>query len=301
MYRYTVCGISVQSVFALPDLVSDDESGSEPDVIIKTGAVPESLNDPTVVAPAYQVADGAFLLTVPNIARYLVRDGREIIVQSVDDVDPIDVRVFLLGSVLGALCHQRGLLPLHASAVVVNGGCAAFVGVSGSGKSTIAALLAQRGYPVISDDICAVSINSNAPLAQPGLARLKLMADVAEALQMDTAELPRDRSMLNKFHLPLGELFNSAPAPLRWVYILREDLPPHSEGIQPIEAPDNIEMLALQTYRHRYAKAMGLKNANFFQCAAVIGATEINYLTRPLEFDHFDKTVAMLEAHWQVG
>jgi hypothetical protein len=73
-----------------------------------------------------QVAGRDAMLTVPNIGRYLVRDGREIIVDPAPDAPDRDVRLFLLGSTLGILCHQRGLLPIHANAIVVGGGAVAF-------------------------------------------------------------------------------------------------------------------------------------------------------------------------------
>lgn len=67
-----------------------------------------------------------------------------------------DVADFLLGPVLGIVLRLRGVTCLHASAVSVGGKAIAFVGVEGAGKSTTAALFAQKGHAVLSDDIVAL-------------------------------------------------------------------------------------------------------------------------------------------------
>jgi len=63
------------------------------------------------------------------------------------------VRLYLLGSAWGALCYQRDLLVLHASAVRVDGRAVAFCGRPGMGKSTLAAWLAESGHALVSDDL----------------------------------------------------------------------------------------------------------------------------------------------------
>src|SRR5258708_4473008 len=57
---------------------------------------------------------------------------------------------YLLGPVLGVLLRLRGVTCLHASAVSFGDRCVAFVGAAGSGKSTMAAALARRGYGAMS-------------------------------------------------------------------------------------------------------------------------------------------------------
>jgi serine kinase of HPr protein (carbohydrate metabolism regulator) len=50
---------------------------------------------------------------------------------------------------------------LNGKAVLVCGG-------SGAGKSTVAAALVQRGYPLVTDDVCAVSPSGTAaPVVHP--------------------------------------------------------------------------------------------------------------------------------------
>src|SRR5258708_39789946 len=83
---------------------------------------------------------------------------------------------------MGAIFHQRGLLPLHANAIEVGGQAVAFVGPSGAGKSTLAAYFRDRGYRVLCDDVWVVSFGSDGePLAWPGVPRVKLWGDALAA------------------------------------------------------------------------------------------------------------------------
>ena len=73
------------------------------------------------------------------MARFLVNDGNEIVIDRDRSAGDIDISLFTINTPIGALLYQRGFLPMHASAIEVNGGCVIFTGVSGVGKSTILA------------------------------------------------------------------------------------------------------------------------------------------------------------------
>src|SRR5215467_1918075 len=62
------------------------------------------------------------------------------------------IRHLLLDQVLPVLASRGEINGLHASAVVVDGGAVVFAGETGKGKSTLAALFAAAGYPVVTDD-----------------------------------------------------------------------------------------------------------------------------------------------------
>ena len=59
----------------------------------------------------------------------------------------------------GALLMQRKILPLHGSAVAIDGKAYAIVGDSGAGKSTLASAFLNKGYQLLSDDVIAVSLS----------------------------------------------------------------------------------------------------------------------------------------------
>jgi hypothetical protein len=64
--------------------------------------------------------------------------------------------------------HLRGEISLHASAVVIDGRAIAFVGVSGAGKSTIAAALCARPEAELAaDDMVYVSYIDGVPCVVP--------------------------------------------------------------------------------------------------------------------------------------
>ncbi|MGE0448392.1 MAG: hypothetical protein AB7Q29_02300 [Vicinamibacterales bacterium] len=82
---------------------------------------------------------------------------------------------FLLGFTMGFVLRLRGVLCLHAAAVVgPRGGALAVAGVPGVGKSTVVAALASRGYAVLTDDVAAVTPRQDGTFElHPGPARLR--------------------------------------------------------------------------------------------------------------------------------
>lgn len=210
----------------------------------------------------------------------------------------MNVRLFLLGSALGILCHQRGLLPLHANAVVARGGAYAFAGVSGAGKSTLAAHFARASYPILCDDVCAVSFDEREmPLAWPGLRRIKLWADAAEAFGHDKAELARVAEGLDKYQVPLGSAEAVSAVPLRRLYLLERAERRTDTSIERIQGVEAVRAAMSQTYRDIYLKGLGLEAQNFHQCAALVREIEVYRVRRAWGYDVFEREAARIEQH----
>src|SRR6186997_1401825 len=135
-HLYSCFDFSLRSEIELRELTPADEAKANQFVDVRVGPVPEVLAGSQPPQFGIQATGDTVLLTVPGTARYLVRGRREIVVDPAPDGSERNVRLFLLGSALGILSHRRGLLPLHANAVVADGGAYAFGGHSGAGKST---------------------------------------------------------------------------------------------------------------------------------------------------------------------
>ncbi|HEY0729444.1 MAG TPA: hypothetical protein VGD38_15295, partial [Pyrinomonadaceae bacterium] len=75
--------------------------------------------------------------------------GREIWTTWPEPLTLEDTATYLLGPVMGFVLLLRGLVSLHASAIVVDGAAIALVGPAGAGKSTTAAAFSARGFSVL--------------------------------------------------------------------------------------------------------------------------------------------------------
>lgn len=134
-----------------------------------------------------------------------------------------DAAVYFLGPVLSYVLRHRGVLALHASAVVVNEQALAFCGFGGAGKSTLAAAFAAAGYAVLSDDVVALREQAGHLFAFPASNYLRVWDDSARALIGDHQRLPLLTPNWDKRAFPveaLGYLLARYPTPLGGVCIL---------------------------------------------------------------------------------
>ncbi|MEK6328659.1 MAG: hypothetical protein AABM66_14215 [Actinomycetota bacterium] len=89
------------------------------------------------------------------------------------------VPVLLAGNLLAIVLGLRGAAVLHASAVELNGAAVAFVGPTGAGKSTVAALLCAAGGAIVGDDAARVEEGEGGPLVHHGPHELRLRPQAA--------------------------------------------------------------------------------------------------------------------------
>ncbi|WP_370235743.1 hypothetical protein [Brevundimonas sp.] len=276
-HSYQLFGLRFVSDIPLPDLPTCPADAAV-DVEIRRESVPA--DGSTVgpkVGPFSHAAENTLWLNIPGVARYLVRDGSELIYQPEDGADEDSTRVFMMGTCFGALLLQRGQLVLHGNAFEVGDGCAICVGPSGAGKSTLAARMMQRGHKVIADDVCPID---EAGRVVPGMARLKLWQDAAQGLEIETGALPRIRPKMAKFAVPLGDAFGADPAPVRAIYVLS----PWNQDrflIEDISGMAKFQALRANTYRFRFLKGMDLGPRHLQQCSALAAATPVVQVSRP--------------------
>ena len=243
--QYHVFGIGVLSDVEVPQL----QPGRGPvDARIRLGRTPSSIENPTDQTAWYQRNDMQCLFSIEGVARYYIEKGQTIIVEPQPGVDPQTIALWLLGSAMAALLHQRGVLPLHASAIETPCGAVLIGGNSGTGKSTTAAGLLQRGYRLIADDVSAITLDAQGTATvAPAYPQQKLWQDTLDNLELSSRPLDRLRFYETKYALGRQEHFCDAARPIRAVYVLAgfgADL-----MLQPIEGMAKLMVLRQQIYR----------------------------------------------------
>jgi hypothetical protein len=257
---YQAYGLSIQTDLVCPELPPHPHPTYEPDVTItmlgEEASIPSPLSD-----RSYEVRPGCFQLDVPGVARYRVEDGRRILIQALASASPEKVRLFLLGSTMSALLYQRGLLPLHGSAVETRWGGMIFVGPQGSGKSTLAAQFHRQGYRLLSDDVCAVESTPDGLRILPASAQFRLCADAYQELGAS----PEAYFDVDKFAVSMGERYCPHPVPLKAVHIL-SDASAEGPRFEVVRGLERVRSLFENLYRPHFL--MGQRTQNDLVCLA---------------------------------
>jgi hypothetical protein len=150
-----------------------------------------------------------FLLDVKNVARYRVQGGDKVSICPYEDADDASVNLFLEGPVLGAVLHQKQLLPFHGSSFEYNKKGIIICGRSGAGKSSVTTAFCQNGAKYINDDISPVKIGTTKTVILPYKTRIKLWDDALKELNIENNELEKIRPQMDKYYLTMCEESNS--------------------------------------------------------------------------------------------
>ncbi|HMG46792.1 MAG TPA: hypothetical protein VK614_04970, partial [Allosphingosinicella sp.] len=189
-------------------------------------------------------------------------------------------------------------LPLHANAIVAGDGAHAFAGPSGAGKSTLAAYFSRAGYPVLCDDVCAISLDDpREPVAWPGLPRLKLWGDASTAFGHDKRQLDPVIEGMDKYQIALPTSQDARAIPFRRLYLLGRAEAGQNAGIARLRGRAAMETIMAHTYRGAYLQTMGLTSRHFLQCAAIASRIQVYAATRAWGYELFDREAARLARH----
>ena len=280
MYCYKAYQLNIHAEFPIPEFSRGDETANA-DVIIRLGSVPDALENVTGKGVLYQATADRFLFKMDEVGSYLTQNGNEIIVAPASSSLESDVRVFLLGSCLGALLHQRGLLVLHAGAIHTEKGAVLFTGPSGSGKSTILGEMMRRGYKMMVDDVCAVNLDgAGHPQVLPGYPRTRLWRDAAQKLEQDIGGMERTRPTMEKYERQASEQYWDQPARLHRIYLLTAS---NKDELKLDQVPRirTFNIVTHNTYRKQFLDGLEMRASHFNLAAAAARQTAVVHVTRP--------------------
>jgi hypothetical protein len=275
---YRSYGLTLESDLPLTGLhpLSPDSPCSSPDITLHFAEVPawaaQALLLPVTavrVRPSnMRPGDGTFTVSEFADRRFfqlLYVDGTRFLMdravtriwgESGPNLSFDDLCIYLLGPVMGFVLRQRGTVTLHASSLSFHGRSLALVGEAGAGKSTTAAALALRGWPVLAEDVCALAKSAGSYPVVPAYPRICLWPDSVDFLFASREALPLMVPGWEKRFLSLdgsSARFASSSAPLAAIFFLTErstgERAPYVESISQQEA---LLQLVQNTYMNWY-------------------------------------------------
>jgi hypothetical protein len=275
-----LCGWRTRSEVPLtgvPALVND-ASNADVTIHIATGRSPMAKSTGRFV---FQHTTECSLIRIEDVADFEIRSGRQIRLWPASGVKQKDIEIFLFGPAWAALCHQRGTLPLHASAIVTETGITGFAGHSGAGKSTTAALLNSFGYQLVADDILPVRFNQNStPGAWPYLRRLKLHSEPIAELAFTTTETVGEAFDKDRFFVYPKHAADDRWSRLERVYLLEIDPTCPKVSIERITGAEAVRTLIDQTYHFNFILDSGRVRDHLALCAYLASKIAVYRLRR---------------------
>ena len=274
-----IFNLYVDSDLNLPELRLIEGECSA-DIVIRQGRVARpSPADCDTVAAYIDGGPGRLWLNIPHSVRLEITNGRSIIYERYPDADDDEVRLFILGSALGAIMMQRGHILIHGNAIVTEeqAGAIICIGESGAGKSTTAIAMVRRGLQFLTDDVCPMTSDA---IVLPGMPRAKLWQDTAQKFGIDTGPLSRIRRADAKFNLPLGPAHCASAQPVRGFYWL---VPADVEGVavEHVRGFEIFPVLRNNVYRPEYLRILGLEEDYLRRLAAIGSRIPVFKVSRP--------------------
>ncbi len=297
-YNYKAFGLNIESAIKCPELLSGT---GIPDVSIRLGKIPEKFVENKNWEHFWRATPDYFFFSIKAVGKYLVTAGDTILVENHSEAITSDLKVFLLGTCFGVILHQRGILPIHGSGVVVNNAGVIFSGEMGAGKSTLAASFMNRGARIIADDVCAISFTDKGQsIIHPGSAQIKLCLDVAPRFNITADGGNRVSSYSDKLRLPIADDLQRKPLPVSSIYFLDK----HEQmdiTIRELTGREKFLHVSKNTYRKSLISDLSMDRTHFRNSSSLAGKVRMYKVLRPEAGSLNDDLVNCVERHLRLS
>lgn len=231
---YQVYGLRIRSALPLPSLSPAGSGEAETEVVHGSASLFSRIRREIGLAPNgtpwfshARLPDNSDYLRWAGLFEFLIApDGGRIACRALDGATPEAFSSYLLSQVLSFALLRRGIEPLHATTVTVDGDAIAFLGDCGYGKSTLGAAFLQAGQRLLTDDQLVLEGKGDQVLAYPGPPRIKLFPETARTLLGEGAGGVPMNHLTPKLVIPLDRRrWCTDPTPLGAIYVIRPPAP----------------------------------------------------------------------------
>ena len=282
---YKAFGLTINSAIPLPELIPINERLEYEEVIISYG-------DLTALRNTYLKENRYFYVTkdlcsfhIPGVAIFSISKGEEIIVSPYENANSDQIRLYVLGTCMGAILMQRKILPLHGSAILIDGKAYAIVGHSGAGKSTLASAFIQKGALLLSDDVIPIIFTEdNNPVIIPAYPQQKLWVESLNGFAIDHSNLRPIFNRENKYTIPVTNQFHDKPIALSGIIELVKEVEKEEISLTMIDKMKRFPLLYEHTYRNFFLNGMNQVEWHFSESAKVASKVPIYRVERPTSY-----------------
>jgi hypothetical protein len=295
-FRYLIHGLLLTCEMALAaDPLTDDlDVARYPEVTIRTVTNldgPQSTDElllhwlepddlPEDVVTLHRIVNGNYLFSYAGVRFLFDRNLDQVLVALGPDDDPAWVQTLLEGWALSILVTLRGGAVLHASSVVLDNRLVVFVGNSGQGKTTLAALLCTTGGELFSEDVLTVRSDAT---CHKGANSLRLRVEAFQDPALQTAfDAPRFTLVTQDDERSIWHVTRTVPneMPIHTIVIPKVVDPEHGWNVAAL-SPSEASIELLKYPRIFYWKQPERIQGDFLAATALADSVPVFVMSIP--------------------
>ncbi len=302
---YSLYGFKLGSDFPFANRLA--ETTGEPDLTFRLVSAPPIVGweEDTPAYASSPELDGAeesvlrvyrsgdcHILRITGVVDYYITPGG-IVCHLLDPAYEYLAEIHFLGIASSLWLELRGLPALHASTVVIEDRAVVFLSTNKGGKSTLAAMLMQAGYPLLTDDILPLERRGETFLGRPGYPQMRMWPDQASHFLGRYEDLGVVHPAYSKRRVPVGEdglgTFHSEAAPLACFYLPQRRAPAEwGEAVEvgPLSRMEALMSLVGQSFVPYTVEALGLQPHRLAFFAQLLSQVPVRRLVYPEGYAH---------------
>lgn len=288
---YIAYGLQIESSIELPEFIRSTKTLSVTDTVqIKESRLNHRIfKKITDTNSWFDITNEVLRFIIGGVGRFEVESGSTIRFQrdSGDksvQVSDSDIRVFLLGSCMGAILQQRKILTLHASCATFNNKAVAIAGQSGAGKSTTLACLIGADFKMISDDISAIDRTDNSFMVRPAYPQIKLNPDSTEYVSWPRSKLRWINRFRSKYARQTNDDFQPNASRISTLLILEQCKDAKNLTLNSVHGANKLTKLYEHLYRPEFHQGLKVRTPFFMEMGKLVEDTSVFTLRRPMHF-----------------
>ena len=288
-FYYQAFGIFIVSEIELPSLAYADPNFSETPVSVNCGFVEQIVSG--------KINEQEFKYEISEVARYYIKNGTDVIIEPLCD-NWEEILLYFYSNCLAVILFQRNLTPFHVSGIFLqSGNVLLFAAPSGTGKSTTAMMLHQRGYAPFTDDTAVLTVEGGNCYAQASYPMMRLWQnsiDLQPLLHQEDQQFIRSDAEMDKFGFHFHDNFVSEKVKVVGIVFLEavgEMI--QIEQLKPIEG---LALLLTNIYRGHWQSAMKKGRQQFEISSKICQTVPVFKASRPENKPSFDAYSEAIES-----